>query len=168
MQTWTTQQTCSFMDVSAWAVPHISCCGWALVRTARPPGMDCPSLPPNELPIPLTRRRTSAAGGESLEEAFENVALCMFNYMTPLAGIAVDESLTRWAAGCPAGPPGAALSMVSTPMHAWVKSISTQSHAVAQHQAEPAGEHKLRALAAGCTRDARSPVLTPPPSAQDL
>ncbi|KAK9832631.1 hypothetical protein WJX81_005651 [Elliptochloris bilobata] len=35
------------------------------------------------------------AWGASLEEAFQNVALAMFNYMTPLEGIAVDESLTR-------------------------------------------------------------------------
>ncbi|EFN55786.1 hypothetical protein CHLNCDRAFT_14100, partial [Chlorella variabilis] len=35
------------------------------------------------------------AWGATLTEAFENVALCMFNYMTPLKGIAIDPALTR-------------------------------------------------------------------------
>lgn len=35
------------------------------------------------------------AWGETLREAFENVALCMFNYMTPLKGIIVDPAQTR-------------------------------------------------------------------------
>eukprot|EP00887_Chlorella_sp_A99_P007899 scaffold20.g7899.t1 len=33
--------------------------------------------------------------GNTLEEAFEQAALAMFNYMTPLSGIAVDEGATR-------------------------------------------------------------------------
>lgn len=36
-----------------------------------------------------------AAGGATHAKAFEQVALAMFNYMTPLEGIAVDESCTR-------------------------------------------------------------------------
>lgn len=35
------------------------------------------------------------AWGKTLEEAFENAALCMFNYMTPLEGIVIDDGLTR-------------------------------------------------------------------------
>ncbi|PRW57244.1 archease-like [Chlorella sorokiniana] len=35
------------------------------------------------------------AWGETLREAFENVGLCMFNYMTPLKGIGIDPALTR-------------------------------------------------------------------------
>ncbi|KAL4451895.1 hypothetical protein ABPG75_007557 [Micractinium tetrahymenae] len=35
------------------------------------------------------------AWGETLREAFENVALCMFNYMTPLKGISLDAAQTR-------------------------------------------------------------------------
>ncbi|KAL4420217.1 hypothetical protein ABPG77_011041 [Micractinium sp. CCAP 211/92] len=35
------------------------------------------------------------AWGGTLREAFENVALCMFNYMTPLKGISVDPAQTR-------------------------------------------------------------------------
>mmetsp|Transcript_36861 Transcript_36861/g.51192 ORF Transcript_36861/g.51192 Transcript_36861/m.51192 type:complete len:213 (+) Transcript_36861:273-911(+) len=33
--------------------------------------------------------------GGTLEEAFEGCALAMFNYMTPLSGVSVDETLTR-------------------------------------------------------------------------
>jgi SHS2 domain-containing protein len=35
------------------------------------------------------------AWGENLEEAFANVGLAMYNYMTPIKGIKMDESLSR-------------------------------------------------------------------------
>lgn len=35
------------------------------------------------------------AWGSTLEEAFEGAALAMFNYMTPLSGVTIDELLTR-------------------------------------------------------------------------
>jgi SHS2 domain-containing protein len=35
------------------------------------------------------------AGGSDLREAFENVGLAMFNYMTPLSGITIDEEQTK-------------------------------------------------------------------------
>lgn len=37
----------------------------------------------------------SFAGGSDLREAFENVGLCMFNYMTPLTGIAAEGAEHR-------------------------------------------------------------------------
>lgn len=40
------------------------------------------------------------SGGSTLKEALEGVALAMFNYMTPLANIKVDETLTRWTSQC--------------------------------------------------------------------
>lgn len=40
------------------------------------------------------------SGGSTLEEALEGVALAMFNYMTPLADIKVDKTLTRWTSQC--------------------------------------------------------------------
>lgn len=39
---------------------------------------------------------TARAGGATLEEAFGNAGLAMFNYMTPLEGIAIDPGQTRW------------------------------------------------------------------------
>jgi SHS2 domain-containing protein len=36
-----------------------------------------------------------SAGGSTVQQAFEQVALAMFNYMTPLSGISIDESSTR-------------------------------------------------------------------------
>lgn len=43
--------------------------------------------------------------GRGVEEAFEQAALAMFNYMTPLKGIEVDESLTRCLLVSPLPPP---------------------------------------------------------------
>lgn len=34
-------------------------------------------------------------GGSNVQQAFEQVALAMFNYMTPLSGVSIDESATR-------------------------------------------------------------------------
>lgn len=35
-------------------------------------------------------------GGVTLKEAFENAAVAMFNYMTPLTAVIVDESHNRY------------------------------------------------------------------------
>jgi hypothetical protein len=59
-------------------------------NACRPASLLPCSLLPACLPV-------QSAGGATLEEAFENVGVCMFNYMTPLEGISVDPALTRWA-----------------------------------------------------------------------
>lgn len=43
--------------------------------------------------VPL--RIVARAGGGNVRQAFEQVALAMFNYMTPLSGVSIDDSATR-------------------------------------------------------------------------
>jgi hypothetical protein len=55
---------------------------------------------------PDARPALPLAGGADLKEAFQNVALAMYNYMTPISAVAIDEDVTRWArarAGTPRG-----------------------------------------------------------------
>lgn len=119
MQTWTTRPTCSCMHVSWGLADQCVCWGWESTCTAT----SCACLPPSRLHERLWLRRSAAVaslslnsaacrsctpsrlhpflpnpGGETLREAFENVGLCMFNYMTPLKGIGIDPALTRCAA----------------------------------------------------------------------
>ena len=102
LQTWTTRPMCSCMHVSQ-RLP--------LVKSHRLP--DATVLAPGKphhaaaqpwvaagviSPCPRMRPHCPTPGGETLQEAFENVGLCMFNYMTPLKGIGIDPALTRCAA----------------------------------------------------------------------
>ena len=62
---------------------------------APPPPPLCPAPAPASNPLSFP----TSTGGETLQEAFENVGLCMFNYMTPLEGLAPGETRTLSAEG---------------------------------------------------------------------
>lgn len=81
--------------------------------------------PVNSLYLSLPPPHCSTPGGETLQEAFENVGLCMFNYMTPLKGIGIDPALTRCAAlplptGCACRNSVCAPMLAPAPQH-WFK-----------------------------------------------
>ena len=79
MQIWTIQRTSSYMHVSA---PWRQRCRVSLICTSlHCHGRDVESY--------------NSAGGSTVQQAFEQVALAMFNYMTPLSGVSIDPSSTR-------------------------------------------------------------------------
>ena len=96
------------VQLHACAPPGPPCCfktgwlgGWlALLRAGRPLEHRPPQLTPL-CPAPGANPAPRPAGGATLEEAIANCGLAMFNYMTPLEGIATDPALTRCAAAGP-------------------------------------------------------------------
>ena len=79
MQTWTIQRTSSCMHVSI--LSHQRCLMSLMYTSLHLHGQAVKS--------------DTFAGGGTVQQAFEQVALAMFNYMTPLSGVCIDPSSTR-------------------------------------------------------------------------
>ena len=82
MQIWTTLQMCNFMHVRrSWCYWLCRACFWLISHL-------CDRRAPAKL-------LSVCAGGKKLEEAFADVALAMYNYMTPIAQYSEEQQEDR-------------------------------------------------------------------------